>query len=154
MCGADSTSATIEVEGVRMWVCKGCSSVGRTVERDQPVDQRRSFAPKFVEQERFEKPKRKELVEEVHPDIAKILIEHRKGTGMTQEQFAGKLNIKTSVYQHFESGARHPSIETARKLERELKKHLVVRIDVGDVRLKKEETQGMTLGDIFKAKRQ
>jgi len=136
MCGADSALTRSEVEGVEMSVCSSCAPHGTRV-------QKKTYT-QVVVGGGFQQSDA-----QIHPDYAKILTGARAASGKTQEELAQSLNMKVSVWQHFESGKRQPSIETARKLERELGVSLVVKFQVGNVSVKAEGGK-MTMSDFFK----
>ena len=48
------------------------------------------------------------------------LVEIRKGTGQSQAEVAERSKIAQSTYAGFESGARNPRVETARKIAQTL----------------------------------
>lgn len=138
MCGVDGALQKAEVEGVEMSVCASCASHGTKVQRQKYTQ---VTAGAHYQQSD----------EQIHPDYAKILTNARAASGKKQEELAQSLNLKTSVWQHFESGKRKPSIETARKLERALGVTLVVKFQVGDVNVKASGGK-MTMADFMKKK--
>jgi uncharacterized protein (TIGR00270 family) len=150
MCGKAGANMIAKIEGTQMTLCATCARHGTIVRTIAPPVRKKAVerAPSLQRQERKE-----ELIESVHPQIAGFLREHRERLGLTQEQFARKLNIRASVYAHYESGSTTPSIEAARQLEHEIKKSLVVKIKVGDIsRASPGEQRGMQAGDFIKRK--
>lgn len=151
MCGKQA-SAIAKIEGTQLNVCASCAKHGIIVKQLPP--------PKVVQKHKsiaIAKPApivKEELVEQVRPDIAKLLRLHREKLKLNQEQFAAKLQIRASTYHHWESGAAIPDITIARKLEPVLKLPLVVHIKVATAAEKKqEEARGLTMGDFIKKKR-
>jgi putative transcription factor len=148
MCGKQAT-AIARIEGTQLNVCASCARHGTIVKQLPPpkvVQKHKSIAVAKPE------PKMKEeLVEQVRPDIAKLLRQHREKLKLNQEQFAAKLQIRASTYNHYESGTVMPDIGTARKLEQVLKVPLVVHVKVATpVEAKHEESRGLTMGDFIK----
>jgi uncharacterized protein (TIGR00270 family) len=149
MCGKPATSVA-RIEGAQMHVCASCARFG-TIIKQLPqaakAPARKSLAKAAAE------PIREELVEQVRPDVAKLLRQHRENLKLNQEQFAAKLQIRSSTYNHYESGTTLPDITTARKLEHVLKIPLVVHVKVSSpIQASKEPTRELTMGDFLKKK--
>jgi uncharacterized protein (TIGR00270 family) len=151
MCGKQAT-AIAKIEGTQLNVCDSCARHGTVVKQLPP--------PKVVQKHKsiaVAKPEpavKEELVEQVRPDIAKLLRQHREKLKLNQEQFAAKLQVRASTYHHWESGAATPDITIARKLEPALKLPLVVHIKVSTPTEKKhEEARGLTMGDFIKKRK-
>jgi putative transcription factor len=146
MCGKAAT-AKASVEGVQMHVCGSCARYGkdvRSIPAPKPVKKPSVFTREAPQ------PK-EELIETVRPDVAKLLRQHREKLGLNQEQFAAKLQIRASTYNHYESGASVPDTATARKLEHTLKIPLVVHMRVAaGPQQTAEEQRGLQLGDFIK----
>jgi putative transcription factor len=150
MCGK-TASVVAKVEGVQMNVCESCAKYG-TIIKQLPVQQKTS-ARKSLASAKPE-PMKEELIEQVRPDVAKLLRQHREKLKLNQEQFAAKLQIRGSTYNHYESGAVMPDITTAKKLEHVLKMPLVVHIKVATpIEGKKEPSRELTMGDFIKKKK-
>jgi uncharacterized protein (TIGR00270 family) len=149
MCGKQAT-AKARIEGVDMAVCANCAKHGSNV-RSLP-----SAAPKAKAGIAFNRPLPKdEIIETVRPDVAKVLRQHREKLKMNQEQFAAKLQIRASTYNHWESGAVAPPMETARKIEHVLGVPLVVhmKVQAGAAEKRDEEARGLQLGDFIKKRK-
>jgi putative transcription factor len=148
MCGKPATSKAM-IEGALMNVCDTCARFGTNVRPlpRAPVATKKSSSVQHETKE--------ELIETVRPDIAKLLQQHRMKLKLNQEQFASKLQIRASTYNHYESGAVVPDTATARKLEHVLKMPLVVHMKVNTPvhATKDEETRGMTMADFMKKKK-
>jgi putative transcription factor len=145
-CGKPATSKAI-IEGALMTVCDACAKFGtnvRPLPRAAPVKKASTSVQEV----------REELIETVRPEVAKLLRQHREKIGLTQEQFAAKLQIRASTYNHYESGAVLPDKTTARKLEHVLKVPLVVHMKVNTpIAAKNDEPgRGMTMADFMKKK--
>jgi uncharacterized protein (TIGR00270 family) len=143
MCGKPAT-AVARVEGAQMHVCPVCVKYG-TLVRTLPVLQKAKKAAVKTEEIK------EELIESVRTDVGKLLRQHREKLKLNQDQFAAKLQIRGSTYNHYESGSSIPDITTARKLEQVLKVPLVVHIKVSTpIQTKHEESRGLTMGDFLK----
>jgi putative transcription factor len=151
MCGKTAT-AVAKVEGAQMNVCESCSKYGNVIKQLPPpkiVQKRKSIAVAAPEPVKM----KEELIEQVRPDIAKLLRQHREKLKLNPEQFAAKLKIRGSTYYHYESGTTMPDIGTAKKLEAELKLPLVVHIKVATPMASKQEpARALTMGDFLKKK--
>ena len=148
MCGKPAT-AKAKVEGVEMAVCASCSKYGvgvRTLPQ-QIKGPKRQIASNPLPKE--------EIVEMVRPDFAKLLRQSREKLKLNQEQFAAKLQIRASTYNHYESGAVTPDITMARKIEHVIKTPLVVHMKVasGPVKTDEQESRGLQLGDFIKKRK-
>lgn len=136
MCGKAGPLYTAMVEGTQLKVCEGCGKFGRVIARPVVVQKKVS-------------QKTPELVEELVEDFAKIIREARERQGVTQKDFALKLNEKESAVQKWESGAMSPSIDTAKKLEKLLKVKLVVKEAPETAVLEKNASGPLTIGDLL-----
>jgi putative transcription factor len=147
MCGKPATSKAM-IEGATMTVCDSCARFGTNV---RPLP--RATAP-VKKKSSVQQETKEELIEMVRPDIARLLQQHRLKLKLNQEQFAAKLQIRASTYNHYESGAVVPDTATARKLEHVLKMPLVVHMKVNTpvAAAKDEEARGMTMADFMKKK--
>jgi len=137
MCGKAGPLFTAMIEGTQLKVCESCGKFGRIVAR--PV----IFQKKSVSQ------KTPDLVEELVEDFSKIIREAREHQGLTQKDFALKLNEKESVVQKWESGAMSPSVDTAKKLEKLLKVKLVIKEAPETAVLEKKASGPLTIGDLL-----
>jgi len=149
MCGREAELVKAVVEGAPLDVCGGCARFGKIVSRPQLRNPERKQA------QRAPMPRRKEAVELILPDYAEKVRNAREKLGLTQEEFSKKLNERESFMQKIESGQMKPSIEMARKLEKELHIIIVENFEEGEVPIEtpKSKTDGFTLGDFIKDKR-
>jgi putative transcription factor len=143
LCGKPAT-VIATIEGARLSACPACARHG-TIIRPIPM-----AAPKGTKRQISAPDPKEELIETVRQDVGKLLQQHREKLKLNQEQFAAKLQIRASTYNHYESGAVVPDTVMARKLERILGVPLVVHVKVGAGVVKNEERRGMTMGDFFK----
>ena len=144
MCGK-AASAVARIEGAQLTVCASCARHG-TLVRQLPQAQKPSKKMPAPEKSK------EELIEQVRPDVARLLRQHREKLKLNQEQFAARLQIRASTYNHYESGAITPDIATARKLEHVLGVPLVVHVKVGGMEMKKADGRSMTMADFIKRK--
>ncbi len=152
MCGCQTEyPVKTKIESTILDVCKGCARFGEVVRRPAPI--RTKNIPQGRSTHNFT-PRRPELLQLIVPDYANQVKRARAKMGLTQEEFAKKLNEKCSIMQKLESGQFKPSINMARKLEKLLKVSLVEDHDEkGEVPVaspKQSKGAGFTLGDFIK----
>ena len=102
------------IEGVELSVCPACSKFGKViapVHRPSPKEQHRHFQ-RMQPQEKEEKI---QLLVEGYPDIIK---KRREAIGLSQKEFAGRVNEKESLIHKIESGNFEPELALAKKLEK------------------------------------
>ena len=93
MCGKETEPCTALIEGVTMKVCAGCAGHGRILQtpKPKPVKMKRPTTNAAAQKEPVI-----EVVEAVVDDYAKQIRDARSKTGMTQKDFASKINEKES----------------------------------------------------------
>lgn len=146
LCGKRGEQLTYSVvEGVKLQVCSKCAGFGKFAGNVVNVVQEEDNSRRF-------EPRAKELDEElVVEDFAVILRNKRENLGLSQKDFAMKINEKESFVASLENGKTSLSLETAKKLERLL--HIVLVFKQKAVHLSKTEKAGaMTIGDLIKGK--
>ena len=148
LCGREAELYTAEIEGTTLKVCEKCSSMGKVIKRPAPPKVKKPVKKKFV---RKAEPV-KEIVEAVVEDYAKKIRQAREKTGMTQKEFARKLNEKESILHKLETGSFKPSLALAKKLEKLLHIKLVEQREEEkeQVTPKTGKSSGLTIGDIIK----
>jgi len=128
----------VVIEGGVMRVCGDCARLGTPY---NPQGQRQAIraqaqgrnAPGEDEggrngpRERGREENPEDLI--VVPDYHRLVKEARERLGITQEELAAKVGIKTSVISKVESGRFRPDIPTARRLESVLKIKILTRMD-------------------------
>jgi putative transcription factor len=143
LCGKDTELFTAMVEGAQMKVCANCGKFGKVLRREI-APARAKQAPALREPE---------IIERLVSDYGQRIRAAREKQGLTQEEFARKIMQKESLLHKMETGTFEPQIELARKLERVLGITLVeVRQDMPIAVAKTGHAEGMTIGDILKAK--
>jgi putative transcription factor len=150
MCGKEANLVKARIEGTVLELCEQCAKFGEIISKPE-IRSKEIPAPRpvFV-------PKRKEIVQMITSDYAQKVRNAREKLGLTQEEFAKKLNEKWSIMQKIESGQFKPSIDLARKLERVLGIELIEQYEEGgEIPLPTPTKKGgeFTLGDFVKDKR-
>ena len=139
------------IEGVELEVCTACSKFGKvieTVKRPSAKEQHR----KFVENESAINPK-EEKIELIVEDYPELIRKKREYMGLSQKDFAMKVNEKESTVHHIETGKLEPSLEMARKLEKALGIKLVEEHEEKHEKTKARKIdECFTLGDFIKVK--
>ena len=111
LCGRNDANYNTEIEGTVMNVCQECSRFGKVKNRSNV---------KIVIQEAKKKPEIKEPTYVFLPGYGSILKRAREKLGLKQEELAKRLNERESVLHQIESEHFKPSVEMAKKLQREL----------------------------------
>lgn len=147
LCGKEEKLFKTNIEGTEINVCPSCSKFGKVI----------SAVKEKTEEKKLKQEAKKEIqliTEIIVPDFPKIIREKREGLGISQEDFAKKLNEKESVIRKFETGELKPSLDAARRLEKLLKIRLVEEYFDGDNLVKNKNTlsKELTIGDLIKIK--
>ncbi|MBW3004231.1 multiprotein bridging factor aMBF1 [Candidatus Woesearchaeota archaeon] len=146
MCGKQAELYTATIEGINLKVCERCAGHGKIIAKAKP-----KIIPRKIKRAAIQKPVETELVEAVLEDFAKRIRDARTKAGMTQKEFAKKINEKESLLHKMETGSFIPSIPTAKKLEKVLKIKLTEQREEEKVVMPKTGKGGaMTIGDILK----
>ena len=109
LCGKEAPLFRAVVEGVELNACQVCSRFGKKLGH--------LSKPRAVETKRTIKREPLELVETIVPDFAQKIKTAREKMGMKQEDFAKKLNEKTSIIHKIETGSFAPPMPLAKKLQ-------------------------------------
>ncbi len=128
-----------------MTVCKDCASFGQILR--QPT----VFAGK--KQTISSLSKEPIIVEEIVEEYAIKIKQAREKKGLNQEEFARFLGERESILQKIESGKQKPTIELAKKLEKQLGIQLIERIEEEVVEQKKSAKGPLTIGDMLQMKK-
>lgn len=145
MCGNQGKMYKAEVEGAILALCENCSKFGKVLGR--------------INQHQVEKARQKRAEEK--PEVMDIIIDGyaerirkgRESMGLTQQDFAKKVNEKESLIHQLESGRFHPDIGLAKKLQKVLGIKLVEEYEEKHEALQHAKSEGFTLGDFIKAKK-
>ncbi|WP_174447799.1 multiprotein bridging factor aMBF1 [Conexivisphaera calida] len=119
----------VMIEGVVMRVCDECARLGTPYNPQPQANVGSTLSQRPVPHPR-ERPREEDLEElVVAPDYNKLVKDARERMGLTQEELAAKVGVKTSVISKVESGRFRPDIPTARRLEGVLKIKILTRMD-------------------------
>ena len=145
LCGkVEQVLSRALIESVELNVCSGCAKFGKVIgPLRNPVIKNH---PNPVQKEE----KIELLVEDYHDLVKK----KRESMGLSQKDFALKVNEKDSTIHKIETGILEPPIALAKKLERFLgikllEEHQETHASI----IKKKSEEGFTLGDFIKIKK-
>ncbi|MEM3154067.1 MAG: multiprotein bridging factor aMBF1 [Candidatus Woesearchaeota archaeon] len=140
LCGSEAPLLAAIIEGTQMTVCQGCAKFGKVIQK--PVLHAKKSVPSIPE-----------VAEVVVPDYAQKLRAAREKLGLTQKEFAMKLNEKESIIHKIENSQFVPPISMARKLEKLLRIKLVEVEQEEKAETVKKGTGSLTIGDIINLKK-
>ncbi len=144
MCGKEDKLYLVKIEGTELSVCRDCSRYG--VVLSKPKEQPKVKKKKIVKEE---KP---EIIESVVDNFNKLIKSKREQLGLKQDELAAKLAERVSLLQKIETGSFTPSLDMARKLEKNLGIRLIEKIEDKSVPLEKQKGKKLTIGDVIKLK--
>ncbi len=132
------------IEGVELNVCLGCSKFGKVL---APMN-RDTFktAINIIENK---KERIEEKIELLVEDYAAVIKKGRESMGLSQKDFAGRINEKESAIHKVETGALEPSFQLAKKLEKALGVKLIEEFRESRDKFKRKKEEGFTLGDFM-----
>lgn len=143
LCGHKPAVYDSEIEGTTMKVCVDCSRFGS--------NKRKSNVKIVIKDKR---PEDKEPIYLFVSGYGSLVKKARERLGLKQEEMAKRLNERESFLHQVESEHIKPSVDIARKLERELKIRILEEIkDVSDAASADRPSSrsvGLTLGDFIK----
>lgn len=151
MCGKDGPLFTTAVETTTLKLCKNCSSMGKVLAGPPPAPVKQKAKRAATAGAAPMRAAEPETVTVIVGDHATRIRKARERLGLTQKEFALKLNEKESVVSKLESGGHEPSLDLCRKLERLL--HITL---VEEQEAEKTVSGGagmggaMTIGDLIK----
>lgn len=146
LCGAEGELFRAKVEGTELTVCRNCGKFGKIFE---PVRERKDIPEKKADK----KEAAEEPLEMVVGDFSKIIREKREGLGLSQKDFAKKINEKESFLHKMETGELKPSIDTSRKLEKILGIKLVEEYKEEHDKRTNLKSDVFTIGDFVKIRK-
>ena len=142
MCGKETELFRAVIEGTELSVCEKCGKFGKVIKRVQEFNN--SAVKKIVVKE-------SEVVEVLVEDFAQKIKSIREKLGLTQKDFARKINERESALHKIETGHYNPPVEIARRYERILNIKLVETVtQESSEPLPKSKSAGLTLGDFIK----
>ena len=146
MCGAEGKLYKTIVEGAELILCHDCSKFGKVVGVVQQTEHIAIAKTMHMSSS--------EIIELVIDGYAEAIKEKRERLGLTQKEFAQKLNEKESVIQKIESGHFDPPIGMAKKIGKILKINLVEEHEEQHEGSKKNpKAESFTIGDFIKIKK-
>lgn len=128
-----------------MAVCKECASFGQILRQPTAFAGKKQTIP--------QRPKEPVIVEEIVEEYAMKIKQAREKRNLNQEEFARFLGERESILQKIESGRQKPTIELAKKLEKQLGIQLIERIEEEIVEQKKSAKGPLTIGDMLQMKK-
>jgi len=138
LCGKDTQLCRAIVEGTELNVCASCAKMGKLMSRPQ-FRQTRS-APIA------------ETIEILISGFGKKIRDARERKGLTQKEFAAMLNEKESIIQKIENETFKPTIEKAKRFEKILGIKLIGEEEATPVKMAKDKSGPLTIGDLIKVK--
>ena len=145
ICGSKTSQLfKVSVEGTEMRTCLKCTKFGKVISRiviEKPEGKKQTV------------PIKPEIEEAVVSNYSSIMRNARAKTGLTQEEFAKKLNERLSVIKSMEQGKLVPDLKLAKKLEQILGVKLIEELKETAGGYSPEKSGPATLGDIIKIKK-
>lgn len=149
MCGRAEQLVIALIEGVEMSVCRNCASFGQILQMPKSFSLKNSFAR--------QKPQEPQIVEQIVEEYALKIKQAREKRKLNQEEFAKMLNEKESVLHNIEAGKQKPSMELAKKLEKNLGISLIEIIEPDElspnISQERRPKGPMTIGDMLLLKK-
>ncbi|MEK6808584.1 MAG: multiprotein bridging factor aMBF1 [Nanoarchaeota archaeon] len=146
ICGRGVAVYKLSIEGSELFVCTDCKGFGRIIGKLKPQQKE---APKKPVSEEKKAPEKSEMIIENYGELIK---NSREKAGLSQEEFAKKINEKASLVHNIETKAFEPPIELARKIERFLKIKLLQQYQEENETAKPTPDKKLTVGDVIKVK--
>lgn len=149
MCGSKDAVFRADLEGSELNLCENCSKFGKVIKRVEK--------PAVVEkkaEKRAAKPAEpvEELVEVIVPNYSKLIRDKRESMGLTQKEFAQRINEKESLVHNIETGRFEPSIKLAQKMERFLKIKLIEEYKE-ELKPRSAKSEELTIGDFIRVRK-
>ena len=138
------------IENVELNVCKECSKFGKVlapVKRYSPKEQH-----KMIQSAQEKSAQKEEKVELLVENYAELIKKKRELMGLSQKDFANKINEKESLIHKIETGNFEPGLALAKKLERILGVKLTEQHEERHGAAKRKKDDVFTLGDFIKDK--
>ncbi|MBI2140107.1 TIGR00270 family protein [Candidatus Woesearchaeota archaeon] len=148
LCGKELPLVRAEIEGSTLSVCQQCCRFGKIVGKvSSPSGKSPTLSgmPGKIES-------RPEPVLSLIPDYGVLIKKKREAMGLTQEEFAKKINEKESLLHKIETNNFEMSIPLAEKLERFLHITLIQQAEDTHESIAPRKREGFTLGDFIKVK--
>jgi putative transcription factor len=158
LCGREGQLYQAKIEGTVMTVCDSCKGYGELIRRLPTAKEKEQAARgKALRKEEaaanISSAPKGEVLLLVRPDYARVVKAARERLGLKQEEMAKRLRIRESQLHTYETGSRAPDIETARRLEKELKVKLVLEHEeTGEAKRGGAASGPLTIGDLLRKK--
>lgn len=151
ICGKDKELVIALIEGTEINVCNDCAKFGKTIKKIRP-EQKKKQLPSSTGLAK-EKILEKEKVSDIVENYASIIRNAREKLGLTQKEFAKKINEKLSMVHNLETGKHEPSLKLAEKLEKILHIKLIEEYEEEKPAMQKSRDSAFTLGDFISIKK-
>lgn len=147
MCGSKESVLKAVIEGTEMYVCIGCSRFGKVInEVKKPFVKAKKTAKIMAET-------KEELVRIIVPNYSQLIRDKRENLGLSQKDFAKKINEKESLVHNIEISRFEPSIKIAEKIEKFLCIKLIEEYIEKKEPSKERKSDAFTIGDLIKVKK-
>jgi len=140
MCGSETSLILVEIESVELNVCNKCASFGKKIRRPKKIVQKKQDVRKVSGPE---------IIQAVRDDYSKVIRDKREKLGLKQQEFARFLSEKESLIHKIEAGNYTPSLQLARKMERQLSIKLIEQKKIEPQKLERKKAT-LTIGDMIK----
>jgi putative transcription factor len=147
MCGKETNLVVADIEGTELNVCDICAKHGKIIRKIEPIKESRNIRKK----EKIEIEE--ETIEKIVEGYGKLIKESREKLGLKQEDFAKKINEKSSIIHNIESEHYEPDIKLAQKIEKFLKIRLIEEEKIEKTNIDHVDSAGLTIGDLIKIKK-
>tara|TARA_Y100000310_G_scaffold212686_1_gene213557 strand:+ start:186 stop:647 length:462 start_codon:yes stop_codon:yes gene_type:complete len=148
ICGKTGNLFRTVIEDAELKVCEICSSLGKVLGKVPVMYPSKERTTSTITTQN--QPEEVELLVENFNDLIK---NSRESQGMTQKEFAKKINEKESIVHKIETGSIKPSIQIARKLEKTLNIKLIEKYQEEYKSTETKEPEDLTIGDLIKIKK-
>lgn len=123
LCGRDRGGLyLIGLEGSKLSVCKNCTKHGKILEEPAQLPQKFAGLPVALKQktnaQNFVKAAKGDEPDELLDNYGQIVRKAREKTGLSQEDFARKINETMNVIKKVEAGKMVPPDNLAKRIER------------------------------------
>lgn len=126
ICGRTPIRAQILIEGAKLLACASCMKSGKILHMFRDVEPGAPLrpAPRKL-------PENAATEEEIVENWGEIIRKARQKRSITIEELASRISERVNYMHAIESGRIMPTLETAKKIEKELKITLVEKPEVG-----------------------
>ncbi len=159
VCGRKIHSEPIRalIEGAKLTVCVECSKHGRIILHEEEDREKKANilnkpkVPVTLVQKRKPPVAKVEFTQELVEGYDSAIRVAREKLGLSHEELGLKINEKSSVLRHVETGKMAPNNMLTSKLERVLKIKLLVPINEEKIKQEppKSSSRELTLGDLI-----